>query len=146
VSEGAVAGRTIGSCDMRISEMVLLASLTDGSVFSPEWRNCGYLLQGKKYSKTGIRQGLAKYRYMVRNPCVSERPYKLAIRIFGYFLPGTSRFHREAGMTHGSACTVARIPRYLAGLFVFPWNPRFIIGNLHPIYLVYDRSDASIYA
>jgi len=46
------------------------------------------LVTGKKYSKTGIRQGFAKY--MVKNPCVSERPYKLAVRIFEYFLPGTS--------------------------------------------------------
>jgi len=46
------------------------------------------LVTGKKYSKTGIRQGFAKY--MVKNPCVSERPYKLVVRIFEYFLPGTS--------------------------------------------------------
>jgi len=48
------------------------------------------LVTGKKYSKTGIRQGFAKY--MVKNPCVSERSYKLAVRIFEYFLPGTSIF------------------------------------------------------
>jgi len=38
---------------------------------------------------------------MVKNPCVSERPYKLAVRIFEYFLPGTSNgenvFVRDEG-------------------------------------------------
>jgi len=68
--------------------------------------NFQILVTGKKYSKTGIRQGFAKY--MVKNPCVSERPYKLAVRIFEYFLPGTS-----------TMCTSAVIvPLRLAGIVV----------------------------
>jgi len=47
-----------------------------------------YSLQARSIRKQG--QGRDPRKYMVRNQFVSERPYKLAVRIFEYFLPGTS--------------------------------------------------------